>query len=870
MRPSRISLTLRIDKSLGSGVVPNPLILEVYAQRISGAWNDLPIVRGNLLGVISFDTSVIAPGGIGTIVGEADLVYPLETDQLAELKWTAGTSYYGFYNTPESAVVVTKIDVCLEEGAQQCLIKPVKKSYKLGTPGVAGDPGRPGSPAYCISPPAATVGASVSYSVIKCSYQFVPTYCDPSDPFNTNPACAQSSSPEVDADNVPGRFVRVCTTTGGGSAAGPSGTFGKVVLQSKPSLICYPAVAAIPPTPAILPTPASMTIEYDEGWNYGGDIGIASFDFALGFSVPVGAAGVVVGLVQLGNNTGYLYPKYDHALYFTSTTFQVIENGVNRTPYIDYESSDTFEIRRSNGGVEYRRNGAVVYSSLKASSAPHVMAAYSMYRGGDQLCSPTISPINQYGAADSALPGLVSFSADKDYTDARGTLPPLTASGSGWMLEEVVGTLTSLVGFATDRADNYAQAMGALTLMTSEALGDFRLGSISTADGVISPVQTWSYGQSGQIGSGDAVLPAMATLASDYEYSFGDGSFSAMLGDSFDFFRFDSYLYGDLPRLEIADFHMTLDFQNYIVGTLEASLEGALYGGANLTGTLQRLEVMVLTGTVENIGRLEGDLPALTGSLGVITGVAGEIEGQLPVTLTGNLYGGAYITGDLPILTGLLGADVGSVGQIHGDLPALEVDSLTATIGIAGTLEGDLPELEALWGYLDGEILAVEGEFLANTVTVSEYVAWVMNLAHRGVTTYSAFPFEFLIRWQGRHLMANAAGIYELDGSGTQEGAIAASFKFPPNGFGTMQHKRPARAYLQGSLAGEMAVGVGADEGELYESHTSGHDGLDYWPVKLPRGVKGNHLEFEVSNVDGADFEIESVDLLVHLTGRKL
>jgi hypothetical protein len=40
--------------------------------------------------------------------------------------------------------------------------------------------------------------------------------------------------------------------------------------------------------------------------------------------------------------------------------------------------------------------------------------------------------------------------------------------------------------------------------------------------------------------------------------------------------------------------------------------------------------------------------------------------------------------------------------------------------------------------------------------------------------------------------------------------------------------------------------------------------------VKLPRGVKGNHLEFEVSNVDGADFEIESVDLLVHLTGRKL
>jgi hypothetical protein len=613
-----------------------------------------------------------------------------------------------------------------------------------------------------------------------------------------------------------------------------------------------------------------MAIDYDEGWNYGDELGIVSRNFEFSFQVPVGAGGVVVGLTELLGNAGYLYTKYDHGFYVTSNTYQVIESGVNKSPYIEYASDDVFKIRREAGVITYLVNDVVIHESLKESLSQHVMASYVMYRGGDTLCAFTTATLPNNGVAESVFLLLEGLAADKAYGEGDGVLPLLTSESSGRMTESVYSVLPTITGVATNKA-SYAVAHGELpSPMTSYSVTGLRLSEIATAVGVLWSMQTWSYGQSGGVGTGDADLPMLATLASDYEYAYGDGSLQPMLAFSRDYWRFDSYLAGYLPGLEIDDFYASLDWLNYLVGDLDVSLEGNLSGGVNLTGTLGRLEVMVLTGTVENVGRIAGDLPALTGSLGVLTGVAGEIEGQLPVQLTGHLYGGAYVTGGLPILTGLLGADVGAVGVLHGDLPALEIDSLTATLGIAGALEGDLPALEMLWGYLDGEILAVEGEFLANTVTVSEYVAWVMNLAHRGVTTYSAFPFEFLIRWQGRHLMANASGVYELDGSGTREGPIAASFRFPPNGFGTMQHKRPARAYLQGSLTGEMAVAVGADEGELYENHTSGHEGIDYWPVPLPRGVKGNHLEFEVSNVDGADFELESVDLLVHLTGRKL
>ena len=52
--------------------------------------------------------------------------------------------------------------------------------------------------------------------------------------------------------------------------------------------------------------------------------------------------------------------------------------------------------------------------------------------------------------------------------------------------------------------------------------------------------------------------------------------------------------------------------------------------------------------------------------------------------------------------------------------------------------------------------------------------------------------------------------------------------------------------------------------------HTDGHEGVDYWRVRLPRGLEGHHWKFEVANVDGADFEIEQTDVLIHKTGRKL
>jgi hypothetical protein len=46
--------------------------------------------------------------------------------------------------------------------------------------------------------------------------------------------------------------------------------------------------------------------------------------------------------------------------------------------------------------------------------------------------------------------------------------------------------------------------------------------------------------------------------------------------------------------------------------------------------------------------------------------------------------------------------------------------------------------------------------------------------------------------------------------------------------------------------------------------------GVNYWRAKMGRGGKGHHAQIAVDNVDGADFEVEQVDALIKVLGRKI
>lgn len=67
-----------------------------------------------------------------------------------------------------------------------------------------------------------------------------------------------------------------------------------------------------------------------------------------------------------------------------------------------------------------------------------------------------------------------------------------------------------------------------------------------------------------------------------------------------------------------------------------------------------------------------------------------------------------------------------------------------------------------------------------------------------------------------------------------------------------------------------MKIGVSYDDGDEYQSEIDGRAGVSYWRAKLPRGDRGHNVALSVENVNGSDFEINGLDALIHVTGRKV
>lgn len=152
-----------------------------------------------------------------------------------------------------------------------------------------------------------------------------------------------------------------------------------------------------------------------------------------------------------------------------------------------------------------------------------------------------------------------------------------------------------------------------------------------------------------------------------------------------------------------------------------------------------------------------------------------------------------------------------------------------------------------------------------------EYIGWALNTESTGVTQYEQYPFNSLAKFGERYLGAGAMGICELSGSTDAGQHIQARLKTGVSDFGSPMKKRIDRAYL----------GITADGGIILKTITN--KGIEDWyqltprdgdvhteRVKLGKGVKSRYWQFELSNSDGADFELESLELEPIILSRRL
>jgi len=246
-------------------------------------------------------------------------------------------------------------------------------------------------------------------------------------------------------------------------------------------------------------------------------------------------------------------------------------------------------------------------------------------------------------------------------------------------------------------------------------------------------------------------------------------------------------------------------------------------------------------------GDADNDLPVLTC---VATGHDGTAE--LSVTLPNITISATGLTGGIGSLSQTLhGLTIqshgltGQIGQLIATLPTLII-AATGSIERHGTLDLTLPLF-----YINAH-----GEY---TPVGPIYRVTVLNPKNMAVTEYEFFDFNSFGFFNGVYLGAKSDGIYPLGSEKDNGSDIDSSFRL---GQFNLDVLRPRDLYLFGRGGGTYkAIIVGDEDTENEVTVSYLLSNLNEERVKLPRGLEPTYMQIGFENVDGADFEIDSIQV---------
>lgn len=159
---------------------------------------------------------------------------------------------------------------------------------------------------------------------------------------------------------------------------------------------------------------------------------------------------------------------------------------------------------------------------------------------------------------------------------------------------------------------------------------------------------------------------------------------------------------------------------------------------------------------------------------------------------------------------------------------------------------------------LDAELL---------TTIAEHYRTWVLNTRKSSLSEYDNFSFNSYAQFNGKVLACGPSGVFELGLQGTDAGtAIDATVTFGQESFASSLHKRVPRIYLGHVADGDLRFSTITTEGgtRTYALDWNGVSGTQQRRIPVGKGPRSRFWQFSVSNVDGADFELN--DLLVYVT----
>lgn len=155
------------------------------------------------------------------------------------------------------------------------------------------------------------------------------------------------------------------------------------------------------------------------------------------------------------------------------------------------------------------------------------------------------------------------------------------------------------------------------------------------------------------------------------------------------------------------------------------------------------------------------------------------------------------------------------------------------------------------------------------------YEGWVYHTEGRGFTQYTNFPFTDVAEFNGRYYGVADDGIYLLEGD-TDDGApIQAAIRTGLLDFEVRQLKDAKAMYIGYTSAGQIVLkvvttGKGDRREDWYRMKHGSSDAMRTGRFDIQRGLRSTYWQFELCNVDGADFEIDDATLVYRVLSRRI
>lgn len=213
------------------------------------------------------------------------------------------------------------------------------------------------------------------------------------------------------------------------------------------------------------------------------------------------------------------------------------------------------------------------------------------------------------------------------------------------------------------------------------------------------------------------------------------------------------------------------------------------------------------------------------------------------------------------------------------------LEAMTVATSIENTLTIIVEETAAM---LAADTVELSAHLLANIVEYADIYAlvkttadiaqgWVMNTEGANpISEYDNYTFNSMTFFKGVTYGTSDDGVYTLDGDDDAGTNITGELASMLLDFGTSRMKRIRSAYLGYTSTNELVMKVrSVSQGQLSEHWYKATQNVtadapegSYMPVG--QGLKSRYWQFELTNIDGGDFEIDQIELHPLILNRRV